>query len=70
MTTPYVDYITSRGIKIENAFANGSFTVASFLSILSSAYPLDLKLQLPLSKDTILIKEYNYFLQLIISSRM
>ncbi len=49
MTTPYVDYITSRGIKIENAFANGSFTVASFLSILSSAYPLDLKLQLPLS---------------------
>lgn len=57
MTTPYIDYITSRGIKFENAFANGSFTVASFLSILSSAYPLDLKLQLPLSKDTTLISE-------------
>jgi len=56
-TTPFIDFLASRGIKFENAFANGPFTAASFLSILASAYPLEFKDQLPLPPDAILISE-------------
>jgi arylsulfatase A-like enzyme len=56
-TTPFIDFLAKEGMRFENAFANGPFTVASFLSILASAYPLDFKNPLPLSEDAILISE-------------
>jgi len=49
-TTPFIDFLASKGVRFENAFANGPFTVASFLSILASAYPLDFEQQLPYQK--------------------
>ena len=56
-TTPFIDFLAREGLCFENAFANGPFTAASFLSILASAYPLDFKDQLPLPEDAILISE-------------
>lgn len=56
-TTPFMDYLAAKGIKFENAFANGPFTVASFPSILASAYPLEICNQIPLSPDVVLISE-------------
>jgi len=56
-TSPFMDFLSAKGIKFENAFANGPFTTASFLSILASAYPLEFKNQLPLPPNAILISE-------------
>ncbi len=56
-TTPFIDHLASKGLKFENAFANGPFTAASFLSIFASAYPLDFKHQLPLPKEATLISQ-------------
>ena len=56
-TTPFIDFFASKGMMFENAFANGPFTVASFPSILASAYPLEFHNLLPLSQDATLISE-------------
>lgn len=56
-TSPFIDFLSAEGVKFENAFANGPFTAAAFLSILASAYPLEFKDQLPLPPDAILISE-------------
>lgn len=52
-----MDFLSAKGMKFENAFANGPFTAASFLSILASAYPLEFENQLPLPSDAILASE-------------
>lgn len=56
-TASFIDFLATEGALFENAFANGPFTVASFLSILASAYPLDFENQLPLPKNAVLISK-------------
>lgn len=56
-TASFIEFLAANGAQFENAFANGPFTVASFLSILASAYPLEFENQLPLPKNAILIAE-------------
>jgi len=56
-TAPFIDSLAKEGAVFKNAFANGPFTAASFLSILASAYPLDFKNQLPLPREAVLISE-------------
>lgn len=56
-TSPFIDFLSAKGMRFENAFANGPFTSASFLSILASAYPLEFKNQLPLPQNAILMSE-------------
>lgn len=56
-TSPFIDFLATKGMRFENAFANGPFTSASFLSILASAYPLEFENQSPLPPNAILISE-------------
>jgi arylsulfatase A-like enzyme len=56
-TTPFIDSLANEGIRYENAYANGPFTSASFLSILASAYPLDFEKMLPVSKNIPLLSK-------------
>ena len=53
-TSPFIDSLAAKGTILEAAFANGPFTAASFLSILSSAYPLGKgKYRKPTAKSSI-----------------
>ncbi|MFC2001651.1 sulfatase [Chloroflexota bacterium] len=56
-TSPFLDQLAANGVTFQNAFANGPFTAAAFLSILASAYPLDFEHQTPLPKKAVLISE-------------
>lgn len=56
-TTPFIDKLANEGLIFENAYANGPFTAASFISILASKYPLEIKEMLPLPKNTTLISQ-------------
>ena len=54
-TTPFINKIASDSLLYQNAYSNGPFTPSSFISLLSSRYPLEFKEQAPLPKKEKLI---------------
>jgi len=40
-TSPFIDSLSKKSLFFENAFANGPFTIASFVSIFASTFPLN-----------------------------
>ena len=56
-TSPFLDYLAIKGVKFENAFANGPNTPSSFRSIFASGYPFEFIRPEPFAPDTVLLPE-------------
>lgn len=56
-TSPFLDQLAQQGTQLRKAFATGSFTPASFPSILASIYPLQYGDYLPLPSQAITLAE-------------
>jgi len=56
-TMPFIDYLSTQGVKFEKFFATGHNTCSTFPSIFASVYPLELTSWLPLPQDIVLVSE-------------
>lgn len=56
-TSPFLDYLAIKGVKFENAFANGPNTPSSFRSIFASGYPFEFIRPEPFAPNTVLLPE-------------
>ena len=56
-TMPFIDSLSTQGVKFEKFFATGHNTRSTFPSIFASVYPLELTSWLPLPQDIVLVSE-------------
>lgn len=54
-TTPFIDFLAEKGLKFENAFANGPDSPHAFKTIFTSSYPLDISNTAFLPKNKIFL---------------